>query len=220
MKSLSYWAKLNPRKAQLSIVTLYIIINILAVYVGLLFHDLGIRIHGSVFYSAFILFLLSIMLYRKKGRYFYRKTLDLLLISCTFMMIGSGSNQMHEPTIHSPVAPLPVNGITSMKQTAEQTRYKSIGVKKSSFKKIKKQKQKINTLIKALLITLVVAGALVSIYLIGILSCNISCSGAEGLAIVVLVLGLIGVLGGAYFLIRRILGYKRRDQKTGSPGVH
>jgi len=63
-----------------------------------------------------------------------------------------------------------------------------------------------------LLITLVVAATIFSLYLLAYLSCSIACSGAEGFAIVVLVVGLIAILGGAYLLIRRILGYKRKKK--------
>ena len=44
--------------------------------------------------------------------------------------------------------------------------------------------------------------------------CSLSCSGAEALAIIVGVTGVVGITIGAIFVIRAILGRKRKKQTS------
>lgn len=214
MKSISFWAKENPRKAQISIVFLYILLNLLAISAGLLLYDSGIRLSESLINSSFLLFLIATILYKKQASYFYRKSLDLVLITTTFLMLTFWGNNISEPTFYLPLSPKTANGVT-IKNSGHSISVNKIENEKTNIKKkewrkqikenLKKYKLKISPGAKALLIILVVVAACFATYLLGALACNISCSGAEGLAVVVLVGGLITILGGGFLLIRRIL---------------
>lgn len=226
MKHISFWAKENPRKAQLSIFFLYIALNILAISGGYFFHKNGIHFENFIFDSAFVCFLTALVLYRRKAKYYFRKTLDFLLIFCTVLMIGFWGNRIDDSVPYSPFSSHTATGIT-IKSVAKgdtannlNTEHKTKRKKewrKEQNGKTKKERKKIATWLKVLLILLVVSAAIFLSYLVAILSCNLSCSGAEGLAIVVLVLGLTGAIGGGFVLIRRILGYRRRKRLDESP---
>ena len=64
---------------------------------------------------------------------------------------------------------------------------------------------------KAALILLTIVVALALLYLVAALSCSIACSGAEGLAFTVALLGTGGVVFLTVVVIRRILHRRRRD---------
>jgi hypothetical protein len=226
MQSISFWAKQNPRKAQISIILLYVLINILAISSGLLFREVGIQFTTLVIYVSLGLFLIASIIYKRKANYYYRKTLDFVLISCTFLMIAFWGNHLNEREVYLPLSAKTANGITVKPSNSTNTASKIISgenhlgkkeLRKLAKEKTQKNKLKIAAWAKVLLITLVVVAAIFSLYLVAILSCNISCSGAEGLAIVVLILGLIAILGGGYILIRRILGYQRKKRLKEEP---
>jgi len=226
MKSISFWARKNPRKAQISIVLLYLLLNLLAICGGILFYESGITFTKSLLNISFILFLIATIIYKKKANFYYRKTLDFVLASCTFMMIAFWGNHLNDRNFYLPLSAKTATGITvkpgnnlniSNKITSEDKPLSKKELRKQVKEKIKKHNLKIATWAKVLLIILVVAATIFSLYLLAYLSCSIACSGAEGFAIVVLVLGLIAILGGAYLLIRRILGYKRKKPLTEEP---
>jgi hypothetical protein len=223
MKQTSFWAKANPRKAQLSIFFLYILINVIAFGGGILIYETGIRFEDFFLDIAFIVFLLSFLLYKKDAKYHYRKTLDFLLAISTFLMIAFWGNRMTDRVPYMPLSSYTASGVTIKSTPSGDHTDKEISVSQSLNKKdwqkagngkIKKEKRKIDTWVKVLLIALVLVAAFYLSYFVAALACNISCSGAEGLAIVVLVLGLAGTIGGGFFLIRRILGYRRRQRNA------
>jgi len=226
MKSISFWAKENPRKAQISIVLLYVCLNLLAICFGFIFRESGILFSELLMDISFFIFVSAVLLYKKKANYYYRKSLDFILISTTFLMLGFWANRAEERTFYTPFSFHTATGITTKPVVNEEPNHKSIAGEKTASKKewrkaekakAKKERREIATWLKVLLILLVVASAIFLSYLVAILSCNISCSGAEGLAIVVLVLGLTGAIGGGVVLIRRILGYRNRRRMMEEP---
>ena len=213
MKSISFWAKQNPRKAQTSIVLLYVLLNLLAISTGWLLYESGMRLPESLINTSFVLFLLTAVIYKKQASYFYRKTLDLVLITTTFLMLTFWSNNISEPSLYLPLSPKTANGVTikngGLSNSVHKIETEKTTIKKKEWRKQLKEKlkqyRKIAPWAKVLLIALVITVAAFSLYLLAALACNISCSGAEGLAVVVLVGGLIAILGGGFLLIRRIL---------------
>ena len=186
-----------------------------------MFREIGIEFTVLLLNVALILFLIASIMYKRKANFYYRKTLDFLLASCTFMMIAFWGNHLNDRNFYLPFSAKTATGITvkpdnnlniSSRIISEDKQLSKKELRKQVKEKIKKHNLKISTLEKILLITLVVAAAIFALFLLAYLSCSISCSGAEGFAIVVLVLGLIAILGGAYLLIRRILGYQRRKK--------
>jgi hypothetical protein len=67
---------------------------------------------------------------------------------------------------------------------------------------------------QALLIILVIIGAIGVSLLLAALVCSISCGGAEGLAAVVAILGLIGIIWASSVLIRRINRQSRERRRN------
>jgi len=112
MKSISFWARQNPRKAQISIVLLYLLLNLLAICGGILFYESGITFTESLMNSSFVLFLIAAIMYKRKANFYYRKTLDFLLASCTFMMIAFWGNHLNDRKIYVPFSAKTATGIT------------------------------------------------------------------------------------------------------------
>jgi membrane protein implicated in regulation of membrane protease activity len=63
------------------------------------------------------------------------------------------------------------------------------------------------------LIILCVVMALVLTYLVAAIACSLSCSGAEGAAVVVAIFGLAGVALLTFFVIRSIVRKSRREKE-------
>ncbi len=242
MYTLSQWAKHHLLAARLLIVLLKTSLAVLAWFLGKSLSENGVSLPVGILYSSLFVFLFALILYPQRSnsrlpkRVFYlrQKSCDVLLAASTFacftvMVNNNTSLQYIFP--YSYASALPAGKTEKPKTAAEilaslQTRDKSTLTKKEKrilrqeFKRQLKEhvkatisgnKQKQN---ETLYIILTIIAALGLLYLLAALACHIACSGAEGLAIVIGILGTAGIIWGAVALIRKISGKKRAREKA------
>ncbi len=106
----------------------------------------------------------------------------------------------------------------------ELTRPEKKILKHEFFKQLKfyvKAKAKGNNLVaaKAILIIITIVAAVGLAYLLAALACTLTCSGAEGLAVLVAIVGLAGIIIGSIALIRAILRMSKKKLPENQPGI-
>jgi Na+/melibiose symporter-like transporter len=87
---------------------------------------------------------------------------------------------------------------------------------KKQLRKIAPDKTGEKVWVKILLIVLTVAVAILLLYGLALLACTLSCNGAEAAAWLVGILGLAGIMAGLFFVIRGIVGRKKKKEKQSS----
>jgi hypothetical protein len=235
MRKISLWAKYHPFPAITSIIVIKILLAVIAFYIGSALLAMNIRIPFFVCIIALIVLVAAAILYparyltglSKKQFYTRQKCCDLVIALCSFVMIGTLINTNF--TMPHSASLIASNTVASDPPTAEeilsslQHRDKDSLTKKE--KRILKQEFKKQLKIfvvaktsgkkengeKALLIILTIIAALGLLYLLAALACSISCSGAEGAAIAVAIIGTVGIIWGTVAIIRRI---KRGPEKN------
>ncbi|MEO6683804.1 MAG: hypothetical protein ABIN48_13360 [Ginsengibacter sp.] len=227
MKTLAYWARENKNTARWIICIFYVFFNLIALFLGDLFHSMNIGFTSPFFLFALLLSLSGWMLYPSKRNkrdyknfFFRQKFCDLILVSATFLFMIYFGNALNnnQNLIRNQVQAI------SVIHSGDQIVLKNTSTEKSTFSKKQFRKEvlaKIKHLRKAyketgkgnktLLIALAILGALFLSMGIAALSCNIACSGSEALSIVVLVLGIGGIIFGLIKLIQRISRGKRKE---------
>lgn len=160
--------------------------------------------------------------------YSYRKTLDVSLIAFTYIFLTIGFNQFcFAPSEESnitqvnkmPQAEFVVLGVIKKQQKEK--------VQPNLFTKIKHTKKQVKRVLKAkvkamkkssrtnkgkgipvwgqiLLIAMSIMAGIFIFNLVGLLACNLSCSGHGALAVGVFISGIVGIVIGLFFLIRLI----------------
>lgn len=243
MKKISLWAKNNKWSARFIITGIYILFNILGIVAGRMLYDLQIFIPINVFLLFILLFLAGIMAYPSKrnsktsGSSFYlrQKTCDFILAASTFCMIVYAGNNYEQLFSHQQSGILTAIASSSLPGDSIKSSIKTISAFSNSMndenskpltwkekkKLLKKQVKEIkesnenSPAGKVLLIILSVITALGLLYLLAALSCSISCGGAEGLAIAVVVLGT----GLIIFLLARVIRSIKRKQDKLKPAT-
>lgn len=216
MHNLSLWASRHFWLARLLIIGAYVVITRLAFFIGSTLQLLDISLPLLLFYGSVAAFIAVFIMYPDKlysqhfrNFYVYRKTCDSILLATTFLFMVCIGNRP-ESLLHVATAPAaaaipntvkPVEGsnIQPVHGKLSKKALKQAFVKK--LKQLRRAYKDTSTGGKVALIILAVVVALVLLYLVAALSCSIACSGAEGAAIVV------GILGGGaviFFLIRVI----------------
>ena len=206
MKRISKWAQRHPMTARLIITLchLLIIANGLLAGLFLFFNDWQ---HAS--YTLFLLmtsFTLLVIFYPERGRktgpfkhsYRSQKAFDFGLVFFTFLMISVGSNnwlakKFGTVAISSPTATFIVN---KQKKPSKRQLKKQIRKELRALKKVfKKQRNKKGTKVVRILLTLLLFGAAVGIgFLTAIASCSFSCSGNNGMAVLVVLGGVAAIV--------------------------
>ena len=219
MKQLSFWAQQHRSAARLLIVLSYFLFNAAGFVLGLL---LDYAIPYWVSYLLLLPFLTAVVLYPSKNekyRYdnFYRarKTADLVLVTSTFLLIVCSCSRFPDAitpvatdaafaSMHAPVVEPP----GKKKWTIQLVKR---GFVAKHWKQIKEHVHEIRTALrqksnagKAALIILTLIVALGLLLLVAGISCELSCSGAEGLAFTVALLGTGLVVFLTVLVIRRI----------------
>jgi len=172
-----------------------------------------------------------------KYSYLRQKLLDFTLVITHFLIIATGVNYFafspnsnpqstsYEARSNSYEARLAVLRIKP--QVEKKSKKKSRSQLRKTFKKMKKKikaelkqmkkamkkqgNKKDARLIQALLILLTIGVALLLGVLIAALACEISCSGQEGLATAILLLGWTGVVWLSVIMIKKILQKGNKD---------
>jgi hypothetical protein len=231
MKRISLWAAHNKGKARLCFVAIYLLLHVVCFFFSEALLAAGIEVPVYFSYLLCMPLFTAFILYpsrKEKSRYrhFYRfqKTMDgvlflssFLLIICTFNQLTTNHLWPHasssfaaEPSIK------PVNVFRKIKvQTAQATfivkHVKELKANVRLLRKAYKESSKGGK--TALIILATVVAAFLWVLVLG-LSCNLSCSGAEGGALAVLILGtgLITLL-----LIKVIMAINRSPKKKEKP---
>lgn len=226
MKQLSYWAKLHPKTARVSIILLHIPLNIAGIVTGLLLFDLNVSMGQAFIYSLVTIILLLFLFERKKASYYTRKFLHLSMAICTYLLFVFAGNQVHQPTAYIPFSQsvqavgisLHTSTIDHATQTKEKKPEKKLSRKESKklFLKVEEKANNLPLWAKIVLIFLAVVVAAGLLYVLAALACTISCNGSEALAVIVALVGTFGIVFGAIRLIQAILGKKRRKKRSTS----
>ena len=236
MRKISLWAKHHPRTARVYIIIIKILLAAMAWFVSRSLIEMDIILPGGIGLAALLIFFLAALLYPSKSgtksssrSHFYikQKSCDFTLVACTFiMMVSIINNQQYRIAINSLHAS--TNIIASSEPTAEQilTSLKDSDKKKLTRleKRILKQefKKQLKVFTTAslacdkkgsdqagwIILTIIVALGLT--FLLTALVCSLSCGGAEGIAVVVAILGLAAIIWGTIAMIKKI---KRKEKK-------
>ena len=242
MKQISYWAKEHPWAARIIIIACYIGINITGLITGYLLNELSLSLSSLFLFIVILIFLAGVISYpsrtwrgstlSKEACYVRRKSFDFLLIACTFFMIVYCGNHFNQLPLNFATSEAAIVFTPARSADSSVKGYKSIesfkaSMKNSEGKKLKWKARKkllkkqlneiemapeLSTTEKILLTILSLAIAFGLFYLLAALSCSISCGGAEGLAIVVAVVGLAAIVLLLVWAFRKI--YRKRDLKS------
>lgn len=233
MKIISHWASRHVWLSRLSIFVIYLALNILGLFTGDALHLLDIHLPSPFAIAACVLFLTAFVFYpskKQKSNYrnFYRtqKTCDFLLGFTTFCMIiyfGNATQDVFPPAHRAHAAFIqPVPPIE--KQLQERpvkklfTQLLSFTPERSSLKtkvvrKLIQLRQHYKNAAPAGKVLFIILGVLVAfglLYLLAGLACAISCSGSEGAAIALAILGTALIV---FLFIRFIRGLNRKYRK-------
>ncbi len=242
MKNLSYWSKRNPIKARMIIGLFHILLIILGIMIGIRAYLDDIHISSGSLFLMVNVFFIAYMLYPKRGHkqgiftYSYGRRVrhDFLLVLSSTWVLASGinnfafqpsQNKLPQPQVSLMVAKMDaIDDMTSKKEfkfgVLKRIKEYRTAIKQQlkSMKADHQAKDDSKIVLKVLLITLILLGAIFSIGMIGALSCSISCSGNEGLAIVVFIGGAAAVVWLSVFLISKILKIGKNTHPAGKKG--
>jgi hypothetical protein len=221
MRKVSSWARSHVMATRLLIIFLvYPLLNLTGWITGIILSSGNIALSpGWGYVLSFLTFILFAAYPRgKKAHYWYRKTLDLLLVATCFGFIVLTGNHLSSPS--------PAQGLSFPAYASEQpanartadvkTTKKEKGLRKI-FRKFQRAYKKTNAAGKAALIFLAVLVALFLISLLGALACNIACGGSEALAYAILFLGVGGIIFALVKVIHRILNGPPKKQPELKP---
>jgi hypothetical protein len=227
MKKISYWAKKNPRKSQAIITACHFSLIALASILASLFKERGVLLNNNIFYWCLILFLLLAAFYPGRKQYAMRKTADFIFVILGFIQfcVLFNTDFLQKKSFTGLYA-------ASIGTDSSLTRYRVGDFKYGSsekilaeyqqhHKKLNRRDQKI--LVKELkyqsrkmaaqgpgngdntaeIIGIIALALLVSTGIL-LLSCAIACGGAEVLAGIVLVAGLVAVVWLAVIRIKQV----------------
>lgn len=223
-RKISQWATMNPWKTRSIITGIQLVMATGGILLGERLDDRGTHfsdLSNNLLVGAF---LTSALLYpvRKSSIKFFRhtllrqKTYDLALFLSGFMLMVNVGNQYSNPTtyfanlidnrnLNSQHESVSNNNIQApahlvLYQNEKQLQDKPAAPQKNGWRTFGK-----------ILLTLLAAAAGCGLgYLLLLLSCNIACSGMEGLAYVVLIGGGILIIGSLIWVIKKIFTSKKR----------
>jgi membrane protein implicated in regulation of membrane protease activity len=240
IKQLSFWAKQNKGASRFLIVLAFMIMNFLGIVTGFLFNSLSVNFSSLVLLFTILVFLLAWWKYpikkvnaspnEKNRSYIFQKTCDLILIGSTFVMFVYFGNRQISPVNYFVFTASSASSLSHSKDSSNT--YKSIEEFKKMMKdengktlKLKERKKLLKKQIreirnadnlsssgKVFLIILCVLLAVVLAYGVAGIACSLSCSGSEGAAVVVAILGLAGIVLLTFFLIRGIVRKSKKEK--------
>lgn len=231
MRSISLWARQHKGKARLILIILKLLLACMAFFIGSGLAGMKIifpQIAGIALVFLFG-FVAAFYPYRKKSglskKLFYikQKSCDYLLAALGFgMMLFFTNSSLYSLTrpsssfanteiVIKPDLPTAEEILKSLEHRDKKslTRQEKRILKQEFKKQVKVYvKSKItrhkSEADKALLIILTIIGALGALYLVAALSCSLACSGSDGAAVAIAILGLAGVIWATIAIIKRI----------------
>jgi hypothetical protein len=241
MKKISAWAKAHSWPARFVIVLLHFILIAAAIFIGRSLSGLSVYISAAYIWFAILLYIAAVLIYpnskakhspRWISHYAFQKSCDFMLTATGLFMICflanrpanqpirlnplSGAhpvvyNNQHPSTIKSNIEEKkPGNHILSRKERKALLKELKLELREVFKAKPGRARQIALTILVGLV-------AIVLLALVGALSCDLSCSGNEGAALFVMILGTAGVVALVLFFVKRInASYRRRvpDQRT------
>ena len=232
MRILSYWAKHHVAYARIILLVCHGSLAVIACFLGTTVT--GIEL--SPFWTGLLavaLFAVAATYPGNKKNYTRRKLYDFLIASGGFLLIFCVANQLNKPlSFYQTVAaikivePSPYKFAEAKKLleqfhkgektsfTAKEKRFikKEFKYQLGQYAKAKVLRKKATTE-QVLLIILACIAAVGLLYLVAALSCSIACSGADALAVIVLIAGTAGIVWGLVNLIR-LIKKKKREPET------
>ncbi|MFK8164052.1 MAG: hypothetical protein AB8H12_16525 [Lewinella sp.] len=231
MRIISKWANRNPIASRFLITILHLLSIANALFLGVLFYlgDWPAATAPTIL-LAFI-FIATYLLYPKiegrltRQKYWRQKRHDFTLVFSGALFLAFsvnnylstptadflGLNETLQPTVQwsaigqsndANVLPTPTKAEV---RKARRSQIKELKASIKTWKKSRKGKKKGGDLGEILLILLVVVGAAFAGLLITALSCSLACSGAGGLALLLMIGGLVGIVFLSVVLIKAIV---------------
>ena len=238
MKNVSIWGKSNPKKARVIIASSHFLIVLFCAFLGFYLFVYEIKIPLWLTFALTNFFFIAYFLYPEKGQkkgffkysYIKQKSLDFILVVTYSFAIACALNQIafikEYKNVDQVNAKLIVHKVypeVNLKpdKTSKSEIKKSIrNIKKSikaEMKALKKEfkKRKDNGgfgFVQFLLVLLTLAAAIGLGWLVAALSCELSCSGQEGLAAAVLILGWGAIIWLGIIAFKKILKGGRKNK--------
>lgn len=231
MKNLSRWAKHNPALSRFLIALGHLLAIANALLLGLLLFQFDLP-ESTVAVSLLVsVFFITYLFYPKASKrltnklYWKQKSCDFTFVICyTFLIAVSLNNVLvrdggilagvdrdfETATVRHSVVGTPALATDALPKTKAEKRkirhaqFKRLKTQVKEWKRANKGNKKKSGAVKGLLLFLVIIGALGLALLLASLSCSLSCNGQEGLAIVVLLAGLTGIIWLSVVLIKKI----------------
>lgn len=230
MRHISLWAFHHKWAARISLVLIYILLNITAFFFAEALHAENIRIPAYISYLLCLSFCIAFILYpsrkeksRYKNFYVFQKTMDGILITVSFLLVIctldgflTETNSFHYPSLSAaeaivkPKRPFPKIILQGKQISFMVKHWKQVKKNYRLLRKTYKDSSKGGKVWLIALASLVAAALLIGVMS---LSCNLSCSGNEGAAAVVLILGV----GLIVFLLIKIIQRIGRGPKQKEP---
>ena len=230
MKQISLWAHNHKCTARLCFLFIYLLLNIVCFFFSEVLYAEGLKIPIFISYLLCIPLFVAFILYpsrKEKNRYqsFYRyqKSCDGVLFGCSMLLAICGFNHLaNNATTTQAVYAASENIIILIKPLNKSRlmvkpghfsakQWKQI---KTNLKTLRKAyKQSSNGEKTALIVLASLVAAFLFILVLG-LSCNLSCSGAEGGALAVFLLGTALI---TFLLIKVIKAINRGPKKKEQP---
>jgi hypothetical protein len=227
-RNISHWATINPWKTRFLITGIHVLTGTAGIILGKKLADSGTHFTELSKNLSIAIFLTSALLYpvRKsptelfKHTYLRQKTHDLALFLSGFMLIVNVGNHYSElnPSFAS------LLGTRNFKQQQEHVSSNNIQVPNQLvFYKSENQSQDGSSVVqkkelgdwaKFFLTILAIAVACGLGYGLAVLSCSIACSGSQGLAALVGIGGLIGIIALLFWALRSIFSSKHKETKV------
>lgn len=227
----SRWAKHHVKTARILIVMAHLLLTLLAIGYGVFLFQINIALSPWIFWIAMTVFIVAAMNYPndttndKTRDYIIRKRCDLLLVASTFFMLLQQSNQLNEGSSFQvlkqvskqaygsmpakPSGDAIVEENASLKPPVPLTWREKLQLKKALVRNYFQQDKEYDTGEKVLYTLLGVVGAVALLFLVMVLACNLSCSGAEGLATMVAIVGTSGIIFLLALLFKQLYGKKK-----------
>jgi peptidoglycan biosynthesis protein MviN/MurJ (putative lipid II flippase) len=234
MRKLSYWAKRNPWKSRIIIIVSHLLLMLLGWYTGTSFFAMDISLPAYLFVFFILYYLAAVFIYPSKDEkkrnnrkwiYIKQKACDFSLAAAAYGMMVCISNQpgiffnnFQKVSGSLIINPSPVKVKPTAAEILESLKYRDKSKLTHEEKRILKKEFKVqlkNYVVAKLkgnkeggdqtfLIILAIVAALGIAYLLAALSCTLSCNGNEGAAVLVVILGIIAIGLGLYFVIKAI----------------
>lgn len=222
MKQLSFWASRHVAASRVVIVLIYFLLNISGYITGLLLWDIQIELKPLFINTVALLVIGLFLLYKKNAPFYKRKLMEGSMGVCTFCIICFYGNQINNPQPYFPlvaatqaVTYIKINERIAVEENLHQDKESSLQHKelKKQLKKIRAEEKENPVWVKVLLIILTLLVALWLIAVLTFFACSLSCNGAEAAAWIIGIIGVSGIIVLVTFVIRTILGRKKKRKK-------